>query len=119
MSSRAGRSPPGFFRARITKPQCPILWPEPAPPAVDCKPGALYDKKQKKGSKGDKGVFCYAAKKDVPATKRCELLNLLSKKGVPFSEQVKVFEPMEDMTDEEKEEYSAKMIDMIRAEEED
>ena len=53
--------------------------------------------------------------KTVPATQRCALMNLLSEKGVPFSSWLKLFEPMENMTDEEKEAFAKDMIAKIRA----
>lgn len=49
----------------------------------------------------------------VPTTQRCALLNLLSERRIPFSARLKVFEPMENMTDEEKEAYAEEMIQKI------
>lgn len=42
-------------------------------------------------------------------------MNLLSEKGVPFSSWLALFEPMENMTDEEKEAFAKDMIAKIRA----
>ena len=63
----------------------------------------------------------YSMKRDksVPATQRYALMNLLSEKGVPFSAWLELFEPMENMTDGEKENYAKDMIAKIRADEVD
>ena len=50
----------------------------------------------------------------VPTTQRCALLDLLSERRIPFSARLKVFEPMENMTDEEKETYAEETIRQIR-----
>ena len=42
-------------------------------------------------------------------------MNLLSEKGVPFSSWLELFEPMENLTDEEKEAYAKDMIAKICA----
>ena len=51
----------------------------------------------------------------VPTTQRCALLDLLSERRIPFSARLKVFEPMENMTDEEKETSAEETIRQIRA----
>ena len=53
--------------------------------------------------------------KNVPTTQRCALLKLLSEREVLSPVRLWFFEPMDGMTDEEKEAYAAEMIKKILA----
>ena len=53
--------------------------------------------------------------KSIPTTQRCALLQLLSERKVLSPVRLRIFEPMEGMTDGEKEAYAEEMIKKIRA----
>ncbi len=55
--------------------------------------------------------------KSVPTTQRCALLELLHDREVLFPIRLRLFEPMENMTDEEKEAYAKETIEKILSDE--
>ena len=60
-------------------------------------------------------MFAVQRDKSVPTTQRCALLKLLSDREVLSLVRLRIFEPMEGMTDREKEVYAEDMIAKIRA----
>lgn len=57
-----------------------------------------------------------AQMKDEMFKNRCELLHLLSVMKVPMRTRIKMLEPMEGKTNEEKEQIAAQLMEQMKAE---